>query len=387
MSGFFISIKFIFATMQFSDIIGQSNLKQVKQYHSFYFPAIDGLRFFAFLLVFIYHLSPFSHANFFTTIGWTGVHLFFLLSGFLLTRLLVEEYKQSGTLHLYKYFIRRILRIWPLYFTYLFIVTIASLLLTDHPFSLQRLLGNLFFCDNILIAFHWFNPNLVTGHLWSMSLEEQYYLVLPFLIPWLVKQKKEKIKMFILIIFFILFATRFLLVILHTKYATVYVLPFSADCFVAGIVLGLGIFDPWIKKINTVLACGAGTALLIVVYFLPPPTDMGPHIILIYFILAVAFFFLFIAVVYGNTRFLQPVFTNKPVRYLGKISFGLYVFHVAANYTATYFYSQLGRTMDPGVPLLSLAITISLAIVSYELLEKRFLKMKSRFTIIKNRDI
>ncbi len=354
---------------------------------SFYFPAIDGLRFIAFLMVFIYHLSPFRPTSFFNMTGWTGVHLFFLISGFLLSKLLTEEYKQSGSISLFKYFIRRILRIWPLYFLFLLIVSIASVSLTHHPFSLQRLFGNLFFYDNILTVANGFNPNLATGHLWSMSLEEQYYLVLPFFIPWLIKQNKKNIKGIIFAIFGLLLLTRLVLVIFHCNYTSIYVLPFSADCFVAGIALGIGVFDTWIKKIPTIFAWTLGIILLLLLYKLPPPMVMGPHIIWLYFVMAGAFFFIFIAVAYSNHRWLNQVFTNRPIRYLGKISFGLYVFHIAANYITAYFYSILKRPMDMGIFWISLSFTILLAIVSYELWEKQFLKMKDRFTVIKSGEI
>ena len=100
-----------------------------------------------------------------------------------------------------------------------------------------------------------------------------------------------------------------------------------------------------------------------------------------------AFFFIFIAVVYSNNGLLFGILANKPIRYLGKISFGLYVFHVIANRIAYSIYYILNRPMDVWGFFLSLSITILLAILSYELIEKHFLKMKSKYTVIKNREV
>lgn len=110
-----------------------------------YFPAIDGLRFYAFLLVFFFHFDSYVISDFISTIGWSGVEFFFLISGFLLTKILTKEYKQSNSIKVYKYFICRILRIWPLYFIYILGITLISVVLIHQPVSISRLFGNVFF--------------------------------------------------------------------------------------------------------------------------------------------------------------------------------------------------------------------------------------------------
>lgn len=143
------------------------------------YPFIDGLRLLAFLLVF------FRHFNFFTVpvlheYGWIGVEFFFLISGFLITRLLVTEFNTTGVIDKRKFFMRRILRIWPLYFFYLFLVLFLSIIYPGYPVSVPRLAGNLLFADNWISALKNYNPNFASFHLWSISLEEQFYFVLPF---------------------------------------------------------------------------------------------------------------------------------------------------------------------------------------------------------------
>ncbi len=351
-----------------------------------YYPAIDGLRFLAFLFIFLGH-SRTLIGPFLNYIGWSGVELFFLLSGFLLTKLLVTEYQQTNSIQLYKYFMRRILRIWPLYFIYLLAIIIISLFVTDYSFSLSRLLGNIFFYDNFVTAFNGYNTNLASIHLWSISQEEQYYLVLPFLIPWLIKQNIKKISLFITVSFTLLLLARFLLSPWGQNYVLIYVLPFSADSFLAGIILGIGTYDKWLKKINPALAFIIGSVLLSLLYFLPHRRVMTSNQVLIYFIPAASFFLIFISIVYSNRGVLYWLFSNKIIRYLGKISFGLYIFHISINRLVYSLFYTINKPMNWWGGICSLLITILLAVISYELVEKRFLKMKDRFTIIKNREI
>jgi len=153
-----------------------------------FLPELDGLRFIAFLLIFIHHSSTQGVAIFreIKTIGWLGVEIFFCLSAFLLTRLLLRERDQFGTVDVYKFFMRRILRIWPLYFTYVILAIILSVywhVITSG--NLHRIVGLLTFTDNFFAAFQGFNPIRFTGHLWTISYEEQFYLCLPFFVPYL----------------------------------------------------------------------------------------------------------------------------------------------------------------------------------------------------------
>jgi len=342
------------------------------------------------MVMFLNHFRGAIAGAFVTQIGWTCLSLFFMLSGFLLTKLLVTEYRQNNSISLVNYFIRRILRIWPLYFLYMILIVVASFLLSGYPLDLSRLFGSLFFYDNVLTAASGkFNPNFATLHLWSISLEEQYYLLLPFLVPWLLRMSKKKIILFFTVAFLLLFVARFFISILHLNYAYAYVLPLSGDSFLVGVFLGLGIFETGIKKINPLFALVVGIVLLISLYFFPFRTvaNNGWVMIATYFIPAVAFFFIFIDVVYNEKGIIYKFLSNKILRYLGKISFGLYVFHMLANIITYHIFYLINEPLDIRSFLLALLITIVLAVLSYELIEKRFLKLKSRFTVIKSREV
>ena len=148
----------------------------------FYVPALDGLRVFAFLAVWGGHAlapllssatGPWAKALVFS--GIYGVPLFFVLSAFLITRLLLLEKERNGRVDLKAYYVRRTLRIWPLYFLVVG-AGLAILALQGHPVR-EGVLALLTFTTNIRGG----TPELL-GPLWSVSVEEQFYLVWPLVL-------------------------------------------------------------------------------------------------------------------------------------------------------------------------------------------------------------
>jgi peptidoglycan/LPS O-acetylase OafA/YrhL len=105
-----------------------------------------------------------------------GVTVFFVLSGFLITYLLQEEKEKTGTIMIKEFYIRRILRIWPLYYLY-FIIAILTILFFALPITTEQIMYYLFFVANIAGIYN-ISISLVV-HYWSLSLEEQFYLFWP----------------------------------------------------------------------------------------------------------------------------------------------------------------------------------------------------------------
>jgi peptidoglycan/LPS O-acetylase OafA/YrhL len=146
------------------------------QSKSFYLPELDGLRFFAFLSVFACHAWDTTHGrNAFADIGTFGVDLFFTLSAFLITELLVQEKERLGKIDVLAFYARRILRIWPLYFVFLagaFVVVRFSWL---YLATCALFIGN--------FGFYWWGPpSLILSSLWSISVEEQFYIAWPLIL-------------------------------------------------------------------------------------------------------------------------------------------------------------------------------------------------------------
>ncbi|CAB3391326.1 membrane protein of unknown function [Kyrpidia spormannii] len=148
-------------------------------------PGLDGLRALAVLAVLAYHLNP----------GWApggmlGVGVFFVLSGYLITDLLAEEWRQTGRIDLRDFWMRRFRRLIPA--LWLLLITVILVLLVSDPGRLGSLWGDLvaafFYVSNWWYIFHHisyfqqFGPPSPFGHLWSLAVEEQFYLLWPLLL-------------------------------------------------------------------------------------------------------------------------------------------------------------------------------------------------------------
>ncbi len=158
----------------------------------FYRPELDVLRFVAFLTVFIAHVNripvdvniaswklPFIHGyTLFAESGAFGMCIFFLLSAYLITELLVRERTATGSIHLKAFYTRRILRIWPLYLGVVFAGYFIGLLAPEYRLSGAWVLAFVFLAANWYTGKIGYAPSTV-GVLWSISLEEQFYLSWP----------------------------------------------------------------------------------------------------------------------------------------------------------------------------------------------------------------
>lgn len=152
-----------------------------KHFHTF-----DGLRFISFLLVFLHH-SPHPDTavvSFFTRSGGVGVLFFFVLSGFLITYLLLTEKLSTGRIALGKFFVRRILRIWPLYYAMVLFafLTPFALDLVGIPYSNEGYTPDwkmtLLFLENYQMMWEGTLPNVSPlGVMWSLCIEEHFYLI------------------------------------------------------------------------------------------------------------------------------------------------------------------------------------------------------------------
>ena len=156
-----------------------------------YFPSLNGIRFIAAFMVIVAHVSPYATergftASFFTIdYGALGVTVFFVLSGFLITYLLFHEKQETQTIHVKQFIIRRILRIWPAYFLavgvgfFLFApFHEGTRIFLEQHFWLKFSFFVLFLANGVRSVI--FDAG-VMSHLWSVCVEEQFYLAWPFL--------------------------------------------------------------------------------------------------------------------------------------------------------------------------------------------------------------
>jgi len=173
----------------------------------------------------------------------------------------------------------------------------------------------------------------------------------------------------------------------------IWVLPITHfESIFGGLMVGLGLFDKHLKNIPGWLLLLVGAFALYLVTSLPNVNLIQWRLMLTYPLIGIGTSLILFAVMQGNLGPLSYLFKNKILGYLGKISYGLYVFHfvgleLAYNLTKTYITEERLLVYPATVLLLSLIITVAISMASYQFLERPFLRLKERFTFIKSRPV
>ncbi len=358
----------------------------------FYHPELDGLRFIAFLLVFIHNSLPVLEDTFLETVskyGWIGVDLFFCLSAFLITKLLVTEYRQSGKINIRNFYIRRILRIWPLYFFYTIIAIIIMAPISGRNINIPgHIAGLVTFTFNIVYFTLLPSPILILIHLWSISFEEQFYVAVPWALRKLLSVSNN-VKWILLTVTFILGNTvRAVFIYLKVDHPVIYFLPITHfDSILAGLVLGLGLLDKSLANIRGYIVFLIGFLLNSLIFMLPNNDVTGWGLMLTYPLTALGMTLIVASAVNKKHPIVEMVLGNKLLVRLGRVSYGLYIYHFGSLTLATLICNTfLGITIEQIAIFRILAITIGFILtiffsaLSYHLLEKPFLKLKERFS-------
>lgn len=372
-----------------------------------YFPNLNGLRFIAAFAVIIHHIeqqkSDFSLPNSFgnSTIqlfGELGVILFFVLSGFLITYLLLEEEKNTTTIGIQNFYIRRILRIWPLYFL---IVILGLIILPNiHLFDIpgyekatvyRNLLGK-------IALYIFFLPNLVSpllgivpfsAHTWSIGTEEQFYLTWPVILKSI---RKFRLPLMFMIIAGYLLVARALYSsrtdFLPSKEALFEFWPlFNIDCMAIGgfYALMLHTKNPMLRFFQNKYIFYFSLAFVILligkgVYF---PILYVNHLKFQYFYKEFyAFWFGIIILNFASNPEIPFNLEAKPLKYLGKISYGLYMYQPIGIALAFHIALFIPGIFNLTLYILSIAFTVGIAALSYKYFEGYFLRFKRKFSII-----
>jgi peptidoglycan/LPS O-acetylase OafA/YrhL len=375
----------------------------------FYVPQLDGLRFVAFLMVFIHHAPAMAVpsadlsalANQAKTFGWMGVDLFFCLSSFLITTLLVREQEAKGRISLKSFYIRRALRIWPLYFLALFLVFIGfPLIAYDGPawgtaehFTLirQHLFTTLTFLGNFSYASF---PGSLTGALaplWSISVEEQFYIVWPLLLSFLPRMRVKVFTLLLTGLLALTVGTRLYILVNAIPYPMVWVNTLARlDPFLMG--TGLALLTYYKGRVVPVWAVVGASLVLFRFVVMFPQVGASLHTTWQLLAVAVACSLLLLGVL--HSRLSVVLLGNGFCRWVGKLSYGFYVYHMVGMHMA-FRYVRLshaegtwGYSLDVAkFMLFGLCCTMALGTVSYYGFERWFLLLKKRFTVIPSRAV
>lgn len=362
------------------------------------------MRFFAAIAVVITHVellkSQYLKQNLWESnklifeLGGIGVVFFFVLSGFLITYLLLEEKEKTGSISIKKFYSRRILRIWPLYFLIMIIgfFILPKLHAFDHVYLTQFLKQN--FWQNLLLyivilpnlALALFKPVPHIGQLWSIGVEEQFYAIW----PWLVKYNKNLLRVLVGVIAVCLISKiAFQLLVMSNPNNTslLNIKTFIATLkFESMAIGGIGAWGVHNKKFYSVflhngLLITSMILILISVYFTPHALQDG------IFLLQSVLFLIVILNVSCNEKSILKL-ENKAFVFLGNISYGIYVYHmmmiVAVILLLEKFDVNINNSWYSQIFMYSLSIgfTVLISFLSYNYFEKFFIRLKKKVTVI-----
>jgi peptidoglycan/LPS O-acetylase OafA/YrhL len=354
----------------------------------FYRPELDALRFFAFLAVLVRHGAGPSLGllGVVRDTGNFGLSMFFLLSASLITELLLREREQSGTVAWGFFFTRRALRIWPLYYASLVAGAVIGKLSPD-SFGTTRagVIAASFFVANWPINRY---LGIIIGPLWSISVEEQFYLIWPPIIKF-----GGKTLALAASISFAVVAGVWLWSYSGKGWKLWFDTPVEFLFFAAGTMIAFATRGRSLPVMSGILRGGgivAGLFSLVIAALVGGIAEPGPGITIDRLYIGYS-----AAVVGCSTIFLATLgMSNIPrsLIYLGKISYGLYVFHAGilelSKWLTTPLHLASGSALEMFVvDGLALVLCILAAHLSYRYFETPFLRLKSRFEIVKSRPV
>ncbi len=352
-----------------------------------HFTALDGLRGTAILVVVIYHNFGFIQRYLF--FGWVSVDLFFVLSGYLITDILIKTVHTKN--YLGNFYARRVLRIFPLYYLSL-VLFLVILPRVQSGLNLSYYVHNQAYIwtylQNWLYVFKDPSPQNGLDHLWTLAVEEQFYLLWPFMI--LLLKKPRRLILFVVLLLAAVIGLRLWAWMQHISQLSYYNL--FTFTRIDGICLGsitalLRFIDPRLLKKRTPWIVLFFAFLNLGYYFLDKAyPSQFPYLALAgYPTFAFLLALLVNEAVMGSSKIISFIFNFSFLRFLGKISYGFYIFHWPLYllvspwlYTFLSKYVQ-GHILDIIVSLIASAGGLLLGWLSFTYFEKYFLRIKEKF--------
>jgi len=343
---------------------------------------LDGFRGIAILLVIIGHGSRLvSETSFLKPLlifignEHLGVEIFFVLSGFLITKLLLNEYNRSGNINFKTFFLKRILRIFPVFYLYVivvFVLTLTGILVINK--SVFEIACLYVYNYRMLFSIPYNQDEWFLAHLWSLSMEEQFYIMWPCLILIFTMKRMIRIAIILLILFpFFRFANYFLLP--ETRGLMLYMMHTAGDSILYGCLgsLMLNYYPIHVEKFLMIIdRYKIYIILFLFLFFLSPmlhyawmPTKSGfitPTLNPICIIILILWLL--------QSRKCWVFFNNKYLVELGVYSYSVYIWQ-------QLFLTHFNTTFLGVFPVNYIATAI-MAWLSYNFVEKQFLKLKSK---------
>lgn len=349
-----------------------------------YIPGLDGIRALSILVVFIGHMG---FGNILP--GGLGVTIFFFVSGFLITRLLVgEQNARAGEIDLKSFYIRRFLRLMPALYVFIFVVSVLATPFGGKPLFIHILMACLYLVNyyDVLQPFTHAPIRIVPwGHLWSLAVEEHFYLLFPAALAIFGKTHKQRLNL--LIIAMIISAIwRYLAIVAfnlgdeYTYNATDCRLESIAwGCLLAVLMDGMPKENAKLSKIIGLPYFVIGLALLGFTLFYRDETFRSTWR---YSVQGFAIFILILNLYsLPILKFAIDILETKPMRFIGRLSYSLYLWH----WPVVWIFSNLSgveagsQRMPPTMMAGAIVISLILACASYYGIERPFFALRKKF--------
>jgi peptidoglycan/LPS O-acetylase OafA/YrhL len=352
-----------------------------------YYPALDGLRGVAILLVIIYHNFGFINYFFF---GWLGVDLFFVLSGFLITDILLKSFGSPN--YLRNFYARRVLRIFPVYYLSLILFLVVLPLIPSLHVSLTYYTDNQLwlwtYLQNWLYIFKPTSSSDVLHHLWSLAVEEQFYLLWPIAI--ILLKKPKYLLVLISMILLAVIATRFIIwtyAIKDFSYYNLYTFSrIDGICIGCMIALLQKINVNILKNTTWIIVLGLSGINFLFYFFNKDYQFSFPYLAIVgYTTFAVIFGLLVHETVSKETKIINFIFGLSPLRFFGRISYGLYVYHWPIYFFLNPYLKNWAagklNIIKPEIAssIITFTIAIILSVLSQKYFESIFIRLKKKF--------
>ena len=368
--------------------------------NTLYFPNLNGVRFIAAFWVIVHHIEQFKEKFGFTNhlfstrfirmIGPLGVFLFFVLSGFLITSLLLVEKEKTKTINIVNFYMRRILRIWPLYYLTVFL----GLFILPQISFLNIPNETIFIRENFtekIILYIFILPNVVTGvfkHIpylsqnWSIGVEEQFY----YFWPWVIRQTKATRLLMVMVIFLFLFYFLRSLTVLYMpengwwKYLNEFIKSLRITCMILG---AIGAYFTYFHRDSQFIKILFHKITQWILYIsLITLLSFGVYLRGINQEFYALIFTLILMNLAKNPNSILSL-ENPVFDYLGKISYGLYMYHTIAVVIGVKIAMNFQQSNWVSYSI-TYILTVSTSALSYQYFEKPFLKIKNRFSTVQN---
>lgn len=352
----------------------------IKGTSSRYMAGIDGLRALAVLAVIIYHLNYNWAPG-----GLLGVGIFFVLSGYLITDILIAEWGRNGRLDMKDFWLRRAKRLLPALFL-LLIVVVAGVAIFS-PAQMESVRGDagaaIFYVSNWWLVFHdvsyfeKFGPPSPLGHLWSLAVEEQFYLIWPLLLMLGLRFLKRRGPLMIVTLL-LAAASAIAMAVLYEPGLDPSRVYYGTDTRVFGLLIGAALAMMWPSRMLsanisrqsrlTLDLCGL-LSLGILLYSIWKTNQYDDYLYQGGLVLLSVVSAVLVAVLAHPASILAKVMGAKPLTWIGVRSYGIYLWHYPVIVWTNPLIEKWGIMTIPGA-LLQLTVSILLAAWSWKYIEE-----------------